>query len=130
MRRGTLATHPRGGIIVPVVATVPKNPGRLTQTTCSAVPVYGGHHRLAHERAPPPRTRDGVDLGNDRIVQFKMHSHVYLYGADDNTKKEDGGHVNDARSESPISTPPPGKYSRQRSVTRCATSGRQASSRG
>ena len=91
--------------------------------------VDGGDHSVPHERASAPRTSNTVYLGDDCVVQFKVHSHVYMYNTYAGTDRG-ARQVSDARSESPISTPPPGKYSRHRSVTRWAISGRQVSSFG
>ena len=111
------------------MSAVAKSPGRAAKATGATMEVDGGDHRVPHERASAPRTSNGVNLGDDGVVQLKVHSHVYTYNTYDGA---DGGagQVSDARSESPISTPPPGKYSRHRSVTRRAMSGRQVSSFG
>lgn len=111
------------------MSPVAQNPGRAAKALGTAMAVDGGQHRVPHECASAPRTGNGVDLANDCVVQLKVHSHVWLYDTDGSTTPG-SGQVSDARSESPISMPPPGKYWRHRSVTRRAMSGRQDSSFG
>ena len=73
---GPLAPYPGSGIIVPLVAAVTESPGRPAQAIGAPAAVDGGQHRVPHECAAAPRTGDCVDLGNDCVVQLKVHSHV------------------------------------------------------
>ena len=74
---GPLAPYPRGRIVVPLVSAVAESPGRAAKALGTTVAVDGGQHRAPHECASAPRTGDGVDLGNDCVVQLKVHSHVW-----------------------------------------------------
>jgi hypothetical protein len=61
------------------VSAVAKSPGRAAKATGATMEVDGGDHRVPHERASAPRTGNGVDLGDDCVVQLKVHSHVCTY---------------------------------------------------
>ena len=76
---GPLAPYPRSGIIVPLMSAVAESPGRPAKAIGAPLAVDGGEHRVPHECASAPWTGDGVDLGNDCVVQFKVHSHVWLW---------------------------------------------------
>lgn len=71
--------YPRCRIVVPFVSAVAKSPGRAAKATGATMEVDGGDHRVPHERASAPRTGNGVNLGDDCVVQLEVHSHVYTY---------------------------------------------------
>lgn len=56
--------------------TVGENAGNLTQEPRATVPVDCSENRLPHERAASARARDGINLGDDLIVEVDVHSHV------------------------------------------------------
>ena len=74
-----LPAHPGRRVAVPVVLAAAQQAGSLAQATRATVPVDGGQHRIAHERAATPQAGDGIDLGDDCIVEFNVHSHVLKF---------------------------------------------------
>ena len=75
----SLAAHPSGRVVIPFVFTITKHTGRLTQVHGAAVPFHGVCDRFPHKGAAASRAGDGIDLADDHIVEFNVHSHVYIF---------------------------------------------------
>ena len=60
---------------------VAKYAGSIAQGPWATAPVDSSQYRLSNERATAPRASYSVDLGDDHIVEFNVHSHVYSYGS-------------------------------------------------
>ncbi len=74
----SLAAHPSGRVIVPFVLAIAKHARRLTQVHCAAVPFESLYDRFPDKDAATSQSGDGIDLADDRIVEFNVHSHVYI----------------------------------------------------
>ena len=55
-----------------------KDSGSLPHETSATVAVDSGQYRLPHECASPSQAGDGIDFGDNRIVELNVYSHVFI----------------------------------------------------
>ena len=73
-----LAANPSGRVIIPFVFAVSEHARRVAQARRATVPVDSLQDHLPHKGTAASRSGDGIDLTDDRSVQFNVHSHVYI----------------------------------------------------
>lgn len=73
-----LAAHPGGRVIIPFVPAIAKHTGRRAQVLRATMLLNCPYDCFPHEGAAASQSGDGIDLNDDCLVQFNVHSHVYI----------------------------------------------------
>lgn len=73
-----LAAHPSSRVIIPFVFAIAKHPGHCAQVLRATMLLNGLYDCFPHEGAAASQSGYGIDLTHDRIVEFNVHSHVYI----------------------------------------------------
>lgn len=73
-----LAPHPGDRVIIPFVFTIAKHSGRRAQLLRATMLLDGLNDCFPHEGAAASQSGDRIDLTDDGLVEFNVHSHVCI----------------------------------------------------